>query len=71
MDYVDETTGVRDGLVEVRDGLVYLGVDHTNIAPAAGRPSVRLESKGRFGQSLILLNLQHMPSQAYGVWPAL
>lgn len=71
MNYVDQTTGVRDGLVEIRNGSVYLGVDHIDIAPDTGRPSVRLESKDRFGQSLIVLDLQHMPSQACGVWPAL
>ena len=68
--YVDQTTSIRDDLVRVQNGSIYIGVDHTNVVNQ-GRPSVRVESKKSYNQVLVVLDLDHMPDGACGTWPAL
>ena len=47
-----------------------MGVDSTNVASGRGRKSVRLTSKATYNHGLIVLDLEHMPGKACGVWPA-
>lgn len=71
VNYVDQGTAQGQGLIGQRDGKIYIGVDHTNIASGRGRNSIRLESKNRYTRGLVLLDLQHMPGGQCGSWPAL
>ncbi|KAF2679039.1 glycoside hydrolase family 16 protein, partial [Lentithecium fluviatile CBS 122367] len=48
---------------------VYMGVDYTT-KDAAGRASVRLESKDTFNQGLLVVDVRHMPDSTCGSWPA-
>ncbi|PSN69794.1 tat pathway signal sequence, partial [Corynespora cassiicola Philippines] len=69
--YVPFETAAATGLVGNTSGLIYLGVDKSEIYPAGGlgRPSVRLESKLTFTEGLFVLDLSHMPAGC-GIWPA-
>ena len=48
-----------------------MGVDSQNVGSGRGRNSVRITSKKFYDAgSLIILDLEHMPGNACGVWPA-
>ena len=47
-----------------------MGVDFKNQAPD-GRGSIRVESKEAFNQVMIIADIEHVPSGACGIWPAL
>lgn len=47
-----------------------MGVDSSNVASGRGRKSVRVTSKASYNHALIVLDLEHMPGAACGVWPA-
>ncbi|KAK1045749.1 hypothetical protein LTR74_018085 [Friedmanniomyces endolithicus] len=68
VDYVDQPTANRTGLIESTWSSVYIGVDHTNMTPN-GRPSVRITSNKSYNYGLIVLDLEHMP-YGCGTWPA-
>ncbi|KAK2462476.1 hypothetical protein APHAL10511_005446 [Amanita phalloides] len=53
------------------DGIFYMKADDTNIVPdnARGRNSIRIQSRKAYGDSLIILELQHMPAGC-ATWPA-
>jgi hypothetical protein len=68
---VDQTTAQSNGLINVDNGSVYMGVDHTNIASGSGRLSVRLTSKKSYNHGLFVLDLTNMPGGICGTWPAL
>ncbi|OAL26150.1 hypothetical protein AYO20_10203 [Fonsecaea nubica] len=68
--YVDQNTAQRGGLINTDSGAVYMGVDHTNVASGSGRQSVRLTSKKSYNHGLIILDLSHMPGGICGAWPA-
>ena len=68
VDYVDQPTANRTGLIESTSSSVYMGVDHTNVTPN-GRPSVRITSNKSYNHGLIVLDLEHMP-YGCGTWPA-
>ncbi|MCJ1395103.1 hypothetical protein MMC18_007984 [Xylographa bjoerkii] len=69
VNYVDQPTAQSEGLINTNNGLVYLGVDNTNVASGRGRNSVRLESLKTYNHALIVLDLAHMPAGC-GTWPA-
>ncbi len=73
--YVNEAEARRLGMIWETDGLVYIGVDHTNVVTPwcgrRGRPSVRLESKAFYTHGLIIGSFWHMPGGDCGTWPAL
>ncbi|MCJ1290014.1 hypothetical protein MMC34_001549 [Xylographa carneopallida] len=69
VNYLDQPTAQSDGLINTNNGLVYIGVDNTNVASGRGRNSVRLESKKTYTHALIVLDLAHMPAGC-GTWPA-
>ncbi|KAJ3497009.1 hypothetical protein NLG97_g2225 [Lecanicillium saksenae] len=70
VEYVDRQTGQTDGLSGIKNGTIYMGVDHTTANPPSGRRSVRLESQKTFTQGLFIADIAHMPTNACGVWPA-
>jgi len=68
--YVDRGTAQNQGLISVNgNGQIYIGVDKDNRAPQ-GRRSVRLESKNRIQNNMLILDLAHMPGSICGTWPA-
>ncbi|MCJ1284958.1 hypothetical protein MMC26_004295 [Xylographa opegraphella] len=69
VNYLDQATAQNDGLINTNNGLVYIGVDNTNVALGRGRNSVRLESKKTYNHALVVLDLVHMPAGC-GTWPA-
>lgn len=69
VNYVDGNTAASKKYINSDNG-AYIGVDFVNIASDAGRDSVRLASKSQFDESLIILDLAHMPT-GMGTWPAL
>ncbi|KAK4212493.1 glycoside hydrolase [Rhypophila decipiens] len=76
--YVDAVTANKDKLAGYTDGLIYLGVDHTNkstMGAMGGRPSVRVNSTKQFNGGLFVVDIVHMPSgktdnDSCGLWPA-
>lgn len=67
--FLDQSAAQAAGLIETNNNSVYMGVDHTNIASAPGRASVRLTSTKAYNHALIILDAAHMP-QGCGTWPA-
>jgi len=67
--YVDGNTAWQKGYAAVSGNSVYLGVDNTDITPN-GRPSVRIQSDNSYTESLVVLQLSHMPGSICGTWPA-
>lgn len=69
VDYVDEATARQSNLINASSTAgAHFGVDTTNKTPK-GRPSIRIESKKKYNDGLIVLDLQHMPFGC-GTWPA-
>lgn len=69
MDYVDEATARQSNLINASSTAgAHFGVDTTNKTPN-GRPSIRIESKKKYNDGLIVLDLAHMPFGC-GTWPA-
>lgn len=75
VNYLGRTEAIDAGLAAVQDKEVILKVDSkTTIAKGAkirGRDSVRLESKARLNQGLMIARFTHLPQSACGTWPAL
>ena len=70
VDYVAQSVAQSAGLINTNNSQIYMGVDSTNVASGRGRQSVRLTSKAMYNHGLIVLDLEHMPGAACGVWPA-
>lgn len=70
VNYVDSGTAWNDGLVSVNKGAVTIKSDSTNIASGRGRNSVRMTSTKQYTHGLVVLDLEHMPASACGIWPA-
>ncbi len=68
--YVDSGTAWSEGLVNVNNGVVTIKADGTNTASGRGRNSVRVTSTKQYTHGLVVLDLQHMPASACGIWPA-
>lgn len=71
VEYLDETDAQGLGLVNTSNNQIYMGVDHSTIAQAPGRSSVRIASTAKYNHGLIILDLEHMPGGICGTWPAL
>ncbi|KAI9749818.1 MAG: hypothetical protein M4579_006722, partial [Chaenotheca gracillima] len=69
VEYVDEATAQGAGLIQTNSDSVYIGVDHTNMAPN-GRQSVRLGSTKSYTHGLFIADIAHMPGGICGTWPA-
>ncbi|KLU85516.1 hypothetical protein MAPG_04539 [Magnaporthiopsis poae ATCC 64411] len=72
VNYVSREEGIKSGLIAYRGNQLYIGVDYnTTLSPKGpGRKSVRLESKTAFDNGLMLIDIQHMPGNMCGSWPA-
>ena len=70
VDYVSQGAAQSAGLINTNNGQVYMGVDSNNIASGRGRKSVRVTSKASYNHGLFILDLQHMPGNSCGSWPA-
>ena len=70
VNYVDSGTAWNDGLVSVNNGVVTIKSDSKNVASGRGRNSVRVTSKKQYTHGLVVLDLEHMPASACGIWPA-
>lgn len=62
---------MSQGLAAVKNGQVYLGVDYSNqLSPqAAGRPTLRIQSKDSFKYGLLITRFSHLPQPVCGGWP--
>ncbi|KAM5464680.1 hypothetical protein MauCBS54593_006771 [Microsporum audouinii] len=72
--YVGEEEARSAGLIEIEsryDGsqVVRMGADHKHVTPD-GRPSVRISSKKSYNQGLWIIDFEHVPGAACGIWPA-
>lgn len=70
VNYLDESDAQNANLISVDNGVVTIRSDSTNIASGRGRNSVRISSRNQYTHGLVVLDLQHMPSAACGIWPA-
>lgn len=70
VNFVDQNTAQSQGLYSVNNGVVTLGVDHTNVASGRGRNSIRVTSNAQYNHGLVVLDLAHMPGSICGAWPA-
>ncbi|KAK6002038.1 hypothetical protein QM012_002528 [Aureobasidium pullulans] len=60
IDYVNQDPAWQNGLIG-NGGNIYIGVDHTSIAPQHGRKSLRMTSKSAFDSgTLIVADISHM-----------
>ncbi|KAG9240915.1 mixed-linked glucanase [Calycina marina] len=57
-------------LAGIKQGAVYLGVDHTTVNPVNGRNSTRVQSNKDWTTGLFIADIMHAPDTACGVWPA-
>jgi len=71
VDYVSQSQAQSAGLINTNNGVVYMGVDHQNVASGSGRQSVRVSSKNSYTHYLVVANIGNMPGGICGVWPAL
>lgn len=60
------------GLISSSDGKIYIGPDsnQTYSSTSTGRDSVRIMSKAKYNQGLMVAKFSHMPVQSCGSWPA-
>lgn len=70
VNYLDESDAQNANLISVDNGVVTISSDSSNIASGRGRNSVRITSINQYTHGLVVLDLQHMPSAACGIWPA-
>ncbi|ORX60603.1 hypothetical protein DM01DRAFT_1300445 [Hesseltinella vesiculosa] len=66
--YVDRATAQSSGLISVKNNVITMKADDTNVTPN-GRPSIRIASKKTYNSGLFILDLTHMPTGC-GTWPA-
>ncbi|KAK0211736.1 glycoside hydrolase family 16 protein [Armillaria fumosa] len=69
VDYVDESTGRSNGLVEVNsDGNAIMRVETTGTV-SANRQSIRITTESAYNKVLMILDSVHIPTGC-GAWPA-
>ncbi|KAK9434637.1 beta-1,3-endoglucanase [Metarhizium brunneum] len=71
--YQNLTNAQKKGLAKIKDGEVYLGIDHTRVlnkTSAEGRDSLRVVSKKAFKYGLVITRFTHLPELVCGGWPA-
>ena len=71
--YVDQATAAQHGMIKTTANTTRWGVDTTQtLDPYAnlGRLSIRLTSRRSWTHGLFVLDLQHMPANQCGTWPA-
>ncbi|KAK7057245.1 putative glycosidase C21B10.07 [Favolaschia claudopus] len=70
-DYVDKKTAISSNLSVASDRSFLMRADSVNMVPPGqrGRKSVRISSPGAYGDSVLVLDLWHMPTGC-ATWPA-
>jgi len=68
VDYVDKDTAQQSGFIKTQGNQYHMGVG--NATTANGMPSVRITSNKSYNSGLVILDLEHMPANACGTWPA-
>ena len=56
-------------MISTTDTTAYMGVDYWNPAPN-GRASVRVSTQTAYNYGVFILDLEHMPDNVCGTWPA-
>ncbi|KAI0085156.1 concanavalin A-like lectin/glucanase domain-containing protein [Irpex rosettiformis] len=71
VNYVDQDTATSRNLSQATDNKFIMRADNQNVvSPSArGRDSVRISSWNAYGDSVIVLDIQHMP-EGCSTWPA-
>jgi hypothetical protein len=70
--YLNKDDAWREGLVQNRNGQLYLGVDSQSFLDpnGAGRKSVRMRSNRSYNSgTLVIGDFAHIPSNVCGSWP--
>ena len=70
VNYVDADIAYQDNYTSVNNGVVNIRSDSFSSASGRGRNSIRLTSKAQYTHGLVVLDLEHMPGSACGIWPA-
>ncbi|KAF4976234.1 hypothetical protein FZEAL_7072 [Fusarium zealandicum] len=77
VNYMSQKDALASGIVNTKNGKVYLGVDSNKRAilldsstTRHGRDSVRLESKETWDSGILIADIEHMPGTACGIWPS-
>ncbi|KAF2666324.1 hypothetical protein BT63DRAFT_55886 [Microthyrium microscopicum] len=72
VDYQSQSSAQSRGLISSTSDYVIIAADATNVYPrsARGRPSVRIESINSYTTGLFVADIEHMPGNACGIWPA-
>ncbi|KIW01851.1 uncharacterized protein PV09_06700 [Verruconis gallopava] len=70
--YQTESGATAAGLISTGSSSVKFGADylHTVSTTSSGRASVRLEGTTNYDKGIIVADIQHMPGNACGAWPA-
>lgn len=71
--YVNQEVAEQYGMINITNSSTSWGVEHTQVLdPYAnlGRLSIRLTSVESWTHGLFVLDLEHMPPNQCGVWPA-
>lgn len=74
MNYLTQSAAVGSGLIQNRNGQLYLGVDSTTVLDpntGIGRNSVRVRSDKSYNAgTLVVGDFAHIPANVCGVWPS-
>jgi hypothetical protein len=70
--YQTEDAASLSGLIQTRGSSVVFRADNTSsvATTSSGRPSVRLEGTTKYNKGIFVADIQHMPGNACGSWPA-
>ncbi|KAJ2933607.1 hypothetical protein H1R20_g3506, partial [Candolleomyces eurysporus] len=69
VDYIDEASGRRDGILEINSaGNAIMRVETTPTVPG-NRKSIRITTQATFNGGLVIMDAVHMP-HGCGTWPA-
>jgi hypothetical protein len=72
VNYLSKKDAISRGLASTANNQVRLAVDSSSVVDVAlGRSAVRLESKKTFEKGLLVADIEHMPGNSCGTWPAL
>jgi hypothetical protein len=70
--YQTQSAAQSAGIISETSSYVRFGADSSSVVAsgARGRMSVRLESTTAYNRGLFVLDADHMPGEACGVWPS-
>jgi hypothetical protein len=71
-DYQTKDSAAALHLISTGANSVIFGADSTSSVntTSSGRPSVRLEGTTKYNKGIFVADIQHMPGNACGAWPA-